>query len=44
MVAADFKIRPRGTIVDTTLGKGMVCDTGEFIYSSPYALDIATTW
>ncbi len=44
MVAADLSIRPRGSLVDTSLGKAIVCDTGEFIYTDPYQLDIAVTW
>ncbi len=44
MVAADLSIRPRGSLVDCSLGKAIVCDTGEFIYSNPYQLDIAVTW
>lgn len=44
MVAADLSIRPRGSIVQTSLGYGIVCDTGSFIYSNPYQLDIATCW
>lgn len=44
MVAADLRIRPRGTIVKTTLGMGIVCDTGSFIYSDPYQIDIAVNW
>ena len=44
MVAADYSIRPRGTIVPTSLGAGIVCDTGGFIYNNPLQLDIATAW
>ncbi len=44
MVAADYSIRPRGTIVPTSLGAGIVCDTGGFIYNNPTQLDIATAW
>lgn len=44
MVAADLSIRPRGSLVETSLGTGIVCDTGGFIYSNPYQLDIATAW
>ena len=44
MVAADYSIRPRGTIVATSLGAGIVCDTGGFIYNNPTQLDIATAW
>ena len=31
-VAADLNIYPRGSLVRTSLGYGIVCDTGEFIY------------
>ena len=44
MVAADLDIHPRGSLVDTSLGKGIVCDTGTFTYTNPYQLDIAVTW
>ena len=44
MVAADLRIRPRGSHVPTSLGMGVVVDTGTFIYSSPQSLDIATSW
>lgn len=44
MVAADLSIRPRGSLVETSLGTGMVCDTGTFIYTNPYQVDIAVTW
>lgn len=44
MVAADLDLFPRGTIVETSLGLGIVCDTGEFIYDNPHQFDIATTW
>ena len=44
MVAADLSIRPRGSLVDTSLGKGIVCDTGSFTNSNPYQLDIAVSW
>lgn len=44
MVAADLNQFPRGTIVETSLGDGIVCDTGEFIYENPYQFDIAVTW
>ncbi len=42
MVGADFKKHPRGSIVDTSLGKGIVVDTGYFYYKKQ--LDIATAW
>ncbi len=44
MVAAGLDVRPRGSLVQTSLGIGLVCDTGGFAYSDPYQLDIATAW
>ena len=44
MVAADLSKHPRGSIVQTSLGPGMVCDTGGFVYTTDVAYDIATTW
>lgn len=41
MVAADFGWLPRGSVVLTSLGWGMVCDTGA---GGSNWLDIATTW
>lgn len=43
MVAADLSVYSKGTIVPTSLGKGIVCDTGAFAGGS-VALDIAVTW
>lgn len=36
-------VRPRGTKVQTSLGPGIVLDTGYFYYGE-YQLDIATIW
>jgi hypothetical protein len=44
MCAADLSIRPKGTIVETSLGEGIVCDTGGFVNWDSTRLDIATTW
>lgn len=44
MVAANLNIRKRGSLVKTTRGMGIVCDTGSFAYSNPYQLDIAVNW
>jgi len=44
MVAANLKLRPRGSIVEPSLGKGIVCDTGGFARKNPTQIDIATTW
>lgn len=44
MVAANFRIRPLGTILETSRGWAIVVDTGGFVRSYPKGLDIATTW
>ena len=44
MVAADLSMRPRGSIIKTSLGWAMVCDTGAFVEWNPYQLDIAAAW
>lgn len=44
MVAANLNIRPRGSIVQSSLGDAIVCDTGGFAHSNPTQLDIAVTW
>lgn len=44
MIAANLNIRPRGSLVKTSLGTGIVCDTGSFVADNPTAIDIATNW
>ncbi len=44
MIAADLSIRPRGSLVPTSLGMGIVCDTGSFIYEDSTQIDIAVDW
>lgn len=44
MIAADFSTRPLGSHVETSLGTGVVVDTGSFAYSNPSQIDIAVTW
>lgn len=44
MVAANLKTYPRGTIIESSLGTAIVCDTGGFAKYNAYQLDIATTW
>lgn len=44
MVAANLRVHPRGSLVETSLGTGIVCDTGSFAYNNITQLDIATTW
>lgn len=42
MVAADLSIYKRGTIVNTSLGPGIVCDTGKDIKGQRF--DLAVDW
>lgn len=44
MIAANLNIRPRGTLVPTSLGMGIVCDTGGFAIYNPTQIDIAVEW
>lgn len=44
MVAADLRIRPKGTILTTSLGEAIVCDTGAFARQDSTALDVAVAW
>ncbi len=44
MVAANLSVHPRGSLVETSLGTGIVCDTGGFAQNNIYQLDIATNW
>ena len=44
MVAANLNAHPRGTLVNTSLGMGIVCDTGEAVSSNLMHLDIAVDW
>lgn len=44
MIAADYSSRPIGTLVETSLGMGIVCDTGSFAATNPTQVDIATAW
>ena len=44
MVAANRNVHPQGSIVQTTLGSGVVVDSGSFSISSPQDLDIAVNW
>lgn len=44
MVAANLDLRSRGSLVETSLGTGLVCDTGGFAYGNRTQLDIATNW
>ena len=45
MVAANLSKYPKGTLVETSLGTGIVVDTGDFTKNgSGVEFDIATTW
>jgi hypothetical protein len=44
MVAAELSSRPKGTLLPTSLGTGIVVDTGGFAASNPTQLDIAVNW
>ncbi len=44
IVAANLKIHPRGSLIETSLGTAIVCDTGGFAASNPNQLDIAVSW
>ena len=44
MVAANLDVHPRGTLVQTSLGMGVVVDTGGFASYNTTQLDIAVNW
>ena len=44
MVAANFRIRPLGTILETSRGWSIVVDTGGFVNNYPKGIDVATNW
>ena len=44
MIAANLNVHPRGSLVQTSLGTGIVCDTGSFAEEDPNQIDIAVTW
>lgn len=44
MVAAHLGLHPRGSIIPTSLGLAIVCDTGSFAHSNPNQIDVAVTW
>ncbi|MDD6362021.1 MAG: hypothetical protein PUG18_02015, partial [Lachnospiraceae bacterium] len=44
MVAANLGVRPRGSLIATSLGMGIVVDTGGFAAANPTQLDIAANW
>ena len=44
MVAANYEIRPKGTIIESSLGYAIVCDTGGFVKNNPTQIDVAVSW
>lgn len=44
IVAAPLDVHPYGSLVETSLGMGIVLDTGEFAQSNKKQLDIAVGW
>lgn len=44
MVAANLDVHPRGSLVETSVGVGVVVDSGDFAKTNPTQLDIATNW
>ena len=44
MVAANLDVHPRGSLVPTSLGMGVVVDTGGFAAGNPTQVDIAVDW
>ena len=44
MCAANWKIRPKGTLLETSLGTAIVVDTGDFVADYPNGVDLAVDW
>lgn len=44
MCAANWSIRPKGTILETSLGDAIVVDTGDFVLDYPNGVDLAVDW
>jgi hypothetical protein len=44
MCAANLSVHPRGSLVESSLGTCIVCDTGGFASHNSNQLDIAVTW
>lgn len=44
MIAANQNIHPYGSLVETSLGTGIVVDTGGFAVNNPLQIDIAVSW
>ena len=44
IAAANYSVHPRGSLVESSLGTCIVCDTGGFASRDTTMLDIATAW
>ena len=44
MVAANVSVRPKGTVLETSLGRALVCDACAEANGEPTLLDIAVSW
>lgn len=44
MCAANLSLRPRGSLIETSVGPGIVVDTGGFAKRNPKQLDICVSW
>lgn len=44
IIAANQTVHPYGSLVETSLGTGIVLDTGGFAFYNPEQVDIATAW
>ena len=44
IVAANQELYPYGSTVETSLGTGIVLDTGTFVNTYPDGYDLATDW
>lgn len=44
MVAANIEVRPKGTVLETSLGRGLVCDACMEANGEPTLIDIAVAW
>ena len=44
IIASNLERYSKGTLRETSLGMGIVCDTGTFAKTKPEDVDIATTW
>ena len=44
MCAANWSTRPKGTLLETSLGTAIVVDTGDFVAEFPNGVDLAVDW